>query len=222
MSNNVSKVSTSWISGLIISSILSFSIFCLSLILLSVDIHYLLNKHLNFLTLDSIVFPIELILSILTILFSIYLTYNAISWFMISIKSLEKRKTFNLVISIFALTTTTILIADAIYRSYYLLSNIAQFLYATEETLKKAVFILQLWNLNILQPTPFLVLITSLMSSIFYLLFFLFQRKLFKSEFFENSQEKLQNHYTNNLIKEKKKKIAKLKPRDLSKRIKAF
>lgn len=222
MNNNVSKMSTSWISGLIISSVLSFSIFCLSFILFIIDVHYFLNRDLNFLKLDGIVFPIQLILAILSILFSVYFLYNSIVWFMIAIKSFEKRKVLNLVISIFALSTTVLIIADSIYRSYYLLSNIAEFLAATESTLIKAIFVLQLWNLNPLQPMPFLILIVSLADAIVYLLFFIFQRKIFKSESFENSHDYIQNHYINNLIKDKTKKIQKSKPKNLSKRIKSF
>lgn len=222
MNNNVSKISTSWISGLIISFTLSVSIFCLSFILLIIDIHYFLNRDINFLILDSIVFPMQLILAVLTILFSIYFIYNSVVWFLISIKSFEKRKIINLAMSIFAFITTIFLIIDAIYRTYYLLSNMAEFLHATESSLKQTVFVLQLWNINIMQPAPFFILIISFINSIFYLSFFIFQKIFFKSEAFENSQEKIQNHYTNNFIKEKKKEMAKSKPKNLSKRIKSF
>ncbi|MEG0123953.1 MAG: hypothetical protein RR665_00490 [Malacoplasma sp.] len=222
MKNNVLKVSTSWLNGLMVSAILFLITFFISFILFIIDINYYLNRDINFLMLDSIVFPIQLILSILILLSSIYFGYNSVSWMFIAFKSLGKRKAFNIIVSTFALISTILIIVDTIYRIYYLFSHMGEFLSASESTLKESIFILQLWDINPQQPTPFLIMIVSLVGSTFYISIYFAQKKFFKSESIENSQQALQNHYTNNFIKDRKRSLARSKPKDLLKKIKVF
>lgn len=235
------KNNTSWLPSLLISSIFSFILLIIALVILILNAEFSANPDATYpggatakFKYEVVVFPMQFVISIAEIVVGIYLCFNIPLWWFALRNAMGKRKSFNATFFYVASPLAALMTIDALIRFFYVVAYFG--IYNNEANGTTEIALIDFNKFGILGSfstyanrqygnfgfNTLFLLIFSLglfgISCPYYLL----QKKLYKSEQIENSKSDVQNYYRN-LEKEKiRKEIKKHKQKDLSKKVKTF